>query len=170
MNIDQFPISKPLLDFKGKKNAVDELACFQEPQTLPLFVIRLKDNGLFDSFLVPSASFYELVCLFAASFTPMAEKLDMNANNAPTLPPSVAPAPVTATSGGMTRAEFEKLTTEGLIAWFATMEVVLSDRVQSIFREQEIDGDGLTGMSKEDLVSCQVPMGVASQIMKRIPK
>ena len=71
----------------------------------------------------------------------MAEKLDMNANNAPALP-LMASAFVTATSGGgaMSLAQFEKLTT-----------------------------DGLTGMSKEDLVSCQVPMGVAAKIIKRIP-
>jgi len=45
VDLDQYPKSEPLLDFKGKKNAVDELVCFQEAQTLPLFVIRLKDNG-----------------------------------------------------------------------------------------------------------------------------
>jgi len=33
-----------------------------------------------------------------------------------------------------------------------------------------ITGDGLTGMSKEDLDSCGVPMGVALKIMKRIPQ
>ena len=52
----------------------------------------------------------------------------------------------------------------------ASKEVVLPEAIQQIFRDQMINGDGLTGMSKEDLVSCQVPMGVASQIMKRIPK
>ena len=47
VNIDQFPNSMPLLDVKGKgkMSGVDELVCFQEAKTLPLFVIRLKDNG-----------------------------------------------------------------------------------------------------------------------------
>ena len=37
----------PLLDFKGKPNAVDELVCFQEAQTLPLFLIVPKTNPTF---------------------------------------------------------------------------------------------------------------------------
>jgi len=39
VDLKQFPNSNPLLDFKGKRNAVDELVCFQEAQTLPLFLI-----------------------------------------------------------------------------------------------------------------------------------
>ena len=37
----------PLLDFKGKSNAVDELVCFQEAQTLPLFLIIPKIKPAF---------------------------------------------------------------------------------------------------------------------------
>ena len=70
----------------------------------------------------------------------------------------------------MSRAEFEKLSTEGLIAWLATKEVVLSDQVQSIFRDQEIDGDGLTGLTIVDLERNGIPSGVAAKIMKRIPQ
>jgi hypothetical protein len=43
--LDQFPNSKPLLNGKGKGNGVDELVCFQEAQTLPLFILTLKDKG-----------------------------------------------------------------------------------------------------------------------------
>jgi len=45
--LKQFPNSKPLLDFKGKANAVDELVCFQEAQTLPLFLIIPKTKPAF---------------------------------------------------------------------------------------------------------------------------
>jgi len=75
-------------------------------------------------------------------------------------------APVATGGGGMSRAEFEKLSTEGLIAWLATKEVVLSDQVQSIFRDQEIDGDGLTGLTIVDLERNGIPSGVAAKIMK----
>jgi len=39
---EDFLGSYPLLDFKGNPNAVDELVCFQEAQTLPLFLIMPK--------------------------------------------------------------------------------------------------------------------------------
>ena len=65
----------------------------------------------------------------------------------------------------MARAEFEKLTTEGVIAWLASREVVLREDVQ-----QMINGDGLTGMTKEDLKADGIPSGMAAQIMKRIPQ
>ena len=56
-----------------------------------------------------------------------------------------------------------------MIAWLAAKEVVLDANEQAIFRKNKINGDGLTGTSKKDLVSCGVPMGVAAQIMRRIP-
>ena len=54
-----------MLDVKGKGNEVDELVCFQE--ALPLFVIKLKDNGLVLAFLIPLLYVLFLVlivCLF----------------------------------------------------------------------------------------------------------
>ena len=111
------------------------------------------------------------VCLFAASFTTMAEKPAMNSIKTPALPP-MASASVTATSGGgaMSLAQFEKLTTDGLIAWLASKEVLLDADEQAIFRKNKINGDGLTGMSKEDLKADVIPSGVVAQIMKRIPQ
>ena len=80
-------------------------------------------------------------------------------------------APSVATGGGsISRAEFEELGTEEVIKYLVTQKVVLDADEQAIFRKNKINGDALTGMSVELLVSCQVPMGVAAQIMKRIPK
>jgi len=70
----------------------------------------------------------------------------------------------------MSRAEFEKLTTEGLIAWLAARGVVLDADEQAIFRKNKIDGDGLTGMTVELLKADGIPSGVAAKIMKRIPQ
>jgi len=79
-------------------------------------------------------------------------------------------APIAAVvSSEMSRAKFEELGTEEMIQYLVSQKVVLSDKVRGILREQEINGDSLTGMTKEDLVSCGVPMGVAVQIIKRIP-
>ena len=47
VDLKQFPNSNPLLDFEGKRNAVDELVCFQEAQTLPLFLIIPKIKPTF---------------------------------------------------------------------------------------------------------------------------
>ena len=57
----------------------------------------------------------------------------------------MAIASVTATSGGgaMSRAQFEKLTTEGLVL----NEVVLDADEQALFRKNKIDGDSLLGMT-----------------------
>jgi len=38
-----------MLNGKGLPNAVDELVVFQESQTLPLFIVRFKDNPIFNS-------------------------------------------------------------------------------------------------------------------------
>ena len=43
----------------------------------------------------------------------------------------------------VTHAQFEKLTTEGLIAHLAANEVVLPETVKEIFQSQMIDGGGL---------------------------
>ena len=69
----------------------------------------------------------------------------------------------------ITRAQFVKLDTEGLIAYLAANEVVLPPDVQQIFRTQMIDGDGLTGMTLENLKAEGIPSGIASKILKRIP-
>jgi len=44
--------SYPLLDFKGKPNAVDELVCFQEAQVLPLFLVIPKTKPAFTPMIV----------------------------------------------------------------------------------------------------------------------
>ena len=70
----------------------------------------------------------------------------------------------------MNRAQFEKLTTEDLIAWLATKEVVLDAEEQAIFRKNKINGDALTGMTVDLLKADGIPSGVAAKIMKRIPQ
>ena len=52
----------------------------------------------------------------------------------------------------------------------ASQKVVLPEAVQQIFRDQMINGDSLTVMTKEDLKADGIPSGVAAQIMKRIPQ
>ena len=102
------------------------------------------------------------------------EERDQPAEVTPPTPltPSTLAATAAATTGGgaLTRAQFEKLTTDGLIDYLAANEVALSDKVKDILREQEIDGDGLTGMTKDELVAAGVPVGAASKIVKRIPQ
>ena len=58
----------PLLDFRGKPNAVDELVCFQEAQTLPLFLIVPKTNPTFTPTTVKPP--FNLV--FEATLSPLA--------------------------------------------------------------------------------------------------
>ena len=71
----------------------------------------------------------------------------------------------------MNRTEFEELGTKELIQYLATQKVVLIADEQAIFKKHKINGDALTGMTKEDLVSCGViPLGVAAQVMKRVPQ
>ena len=41
MNHAEYPNSKPLIPFKGKANAVDELVVFQEAQTLPFLLSKM---------------------------------------------------------------------------------------------------------------------------------
>jgi len=48
---------------------------------------------------------------------------------------------------------------------------VISDpKEQAIFRDKKIDGDGLTGMTKEDLERCGIVFGVVAKIFKKIPQ
>ena len=46
--MSQYPDSKPMMDPVGKPNAVDELVVFQEYQTLPLFLVKLKSDAKFE--------------------------------------------------------------------------------------------------------------------------
>jgi len=62
-------------------------------------------------------------------------------------------APVEREGSSLSRAEFEELGTEELIQYLATQKVMLSEKVQAIFWDQEIDGDSLTGMTAELLIS-----------------
>ena len=72
-------------------------------------------------------------------------------------------------ASGIIRAQFLELGTEELIQYLASQKLALSEIIQQIFRTQMIDGEGLTGMNKEDLERNGVPAGVASKIMMRIP-
>ena len=70
----------------------------------------------------------------------------------------------------ITLAQFEELGTEELIRYLAFQKVALPEAMKEIFPTQMIDGGGLFGMNKEDLVACGIPMGLASKIVRKIPQ
>ena len=147
----------PLLDFKGKPNAVDELVCFQEAQTLPLFLIVPKTKPTFAPMTVkPSLN---LVTHALPSPLPSS-----------TQSPSSGSSSSTPISSTMTRAAFGKLTTQALIDYLIAEGVELDDKERGIFREQKIDGEALTALSQEALERAGFLMGPAAKIMRRIPK
>jgi len=147
----------PLLDFKEKPNAVDELVCFREAQTLPLFLIIPKTKP---------------------AFTPMTVKPPFNlmTREPPSpLASSMQSAEIRSSSSGsqsstMTRAAFETLETQALIDYLVSQGVKLDDKDQGIFREQKINGEALTDSSIEERVSVEIPLGVAKMILRRVPK
>jgi len=147
----------PLLDFKGKPNAVDELVCFQEAQTLPLFLIIPKTKPSFPSMTVKPP--FNLVS--QASPSPLPSSMQSAASG------SISNTP---TSSTMMRAAFENLSTQELIDYLIIQGVKLDDKEKGIFREQKIDGEALLDISKEDLERYGLPGGLATKILKRIPK
>ena len=147
----------PLLDFKGKPNAVDELVCFQEAQTLPLFLIVPKTKP---------------------TFTPMTAKPPFNLFSQ-IAPSQLALGTQSASSGSssstpisstMTRAAFGKLKTQALIDYLIAEGVELDDQKQTIFRQQEIEGETLFYATRDDLITFGLPGGVVLKILNRIPK
>jgi len=153
--LNQFPNSKPLLDFKGKQNAVDELVCFQEAQTLPLFLVKLKGNP---------------------TFTPAKEKPPFNLVTVTQPPPSSTSQTVASSSSAttftssMTRAAFEKLKTQALIDYLISQGIDLEEEDVAIFKKQRINGEALAVLSQEALERYGLPGGLVALIMKRIPK
>ena len=108
VDLKQYPNSRPLQDFKGKPNAVDELVCFQEAQTLPLFLVIPKTKP---------------------AFTPTTVKPPFNLVSQP-LPSRTESASSGSSSSGsisytMTRAAFEKLNTQELIDYLIVQGVKL---------------------------------------------
>ena len=87
----------PLLDFKRKPNAVDELVCFQEAQTLPLFLVVPKRSEIVTPTLAPRVSHA------------------LPAGDSPQHTRSYSPT---------TRATFEKLKTQALIDHLIAQGVV----------------------------------------------
>jgi len=149
--------SYPPLDFKGKPNAVDELVCFQEAQTLPLFLIIPKTNPTFTPTTVKPP--FNLVSLALPSPLPSGRQSASSWNSLST-----------PTSSTMTKVAFETLETQALINYLVSQGVKLDDKEQGIFREQKINGEALTDSSIEELVSVGIPLGVAKMILRRIPK
>jgi len=147
----------PLLNFKGKANAVDELVCFQEAQTLPLFLIIPK---------------------IKPAFTPTTVKLPFNLVPEATpsrLPSSTQSAGIrsslsTPTSSTMTRAAFETLETQELIDYLSVQGVKLEEEDVALFKKQRISGEALLELSRVDLERYGLPGGLAATIFKRIPK
>ena len=108
-----------------------------------------------------------------SNLTPLLQEATPPPPTTAALPVVVAPTPAVATSlpiPDLSRSQFKKLTVDGLIAYLAAKDVTLQESVQQIFRTQEIDGDGLLGMTLENLTSCKVVMGTASKIMQRVPQ
>ena len=136
---------------------MDELVCFQEAQTLPLFLIIPKTKP---------------------TFTPMTVKPPFN------LVPQALPSPLpsgtqcagirsslsTPISSTMTRAAFEKLKTQALIDYLIVDGVELEEQDIAAFKKQRISGEALLELSCVDLERAGFPVGLAATIFKRIPK
>jgi len=69
----------------------------------------------------------------------------------------------------LTRAEFKKLDTDQLLAYFAENNLKLSAKIIDKIREQEIDGDSLTNLTAQDLITGGFTMGMAGKIMGLVP-
>jgi len=121
-------LAYPLLDFKGKRNAVDELVCFQEAQTLPLFLIIPKTKPAFTPTTVKPP--FNLVS--EATSSPLASSMQSA---------GIRSSLSTPTSSTMTRAAFGKLSPQELIDYLIAEGVELDEQKQTIFRQQEIDGE-----------------------------
>jgi len=147
----------PLLDFKGKPNAVDELVCFQEAQTLPLFLIVPKTKPAFTPMTVKPP--FNLISQAPQSPLPSSTQSASSGNSSST-----------PTSSTMSRATFGKLKTQALIDYLIAEGVELDDQKQTIFKQQEIDGEVLLDWTREDLEKYGLPGGLATKILKRIPK
>ena len=70
----------------------------------------------------------------------------------------------------MTRAAFENLDTQALVDYLIEQGVKLDDQKKTIFRQQDINGEVLLDWTREDLESTGLSKGIATMIMKRIPK
>jgi len=147
----------PLLDFKGKPNAVDELVCFQEAQTLPLFLIVPKTKPAFTPMTVKPP--FNLISQAPQSPLPSSTQSASSGNSSST-----------PTSSTMSRATFGKLKTQALVDYLIAEGVELEEEEIAIFKKQKIDGEALLDISKEDLERAGFPMGLATKILKRIPK
>jgi len=154
--LKQYPNSRPLLDFKGKPNAVDELVCFQEAQTLPLFLIIPKTKPTFTPMTLKPP--FNLVTQAPPSSLPS------NAQSA-----SSGSSSSTPTSSAMTRAAFEKLKVQSLIDYLTADGVELEEEDIAIFKKQRVNGEVLLEWTKVDLETC-FPKGVVTMILKRIPE
>jgi len=146
----------PLLDFKGKPNAVDELVCFQEAQTLPLFLIVPKTKTTFTPTTVKPP--FNLVTQASSQLASGTQNVSSGSGSS---------TPISST---MTRAAFGKLKTQALIDYLIAEGVELDDRKQTIFRQQEITGAALVLLSQEDLERYGLPGGVVALIRNAIPK
>ena len=133
------------------------MVCFQEAQTLPLFLIIPKTKPTFTPTTVKPP--FNLVSQAPPLLLPSETQSASSGSNSST-----------PTSSTMTRAVFEKLKTQGLIDYLVADGVELDDKEKGIFREQKIDGEALIEATKEDLIGFGIPGGgVVLKIMKRIP-
>ena len=148
--------SYPLLDFKGKPNAADELVCFQEAQTLPLFLVVPKTALTFTPKTAAKPHFK--ADSQAGSLLPSSTQNTASGNSANT-----------SISSAITRAAFEMLSPQELIDYLIVQGVKLDDQKQAIFRQQEIDGEALLNISKEDLERAGFSLGLATKITHAIP-
>jgi len=157
VDLRQFPNSKPLLDFKGKPNAVDELVCFQEAQTLPLFLIVPKPKPTFTPTTVKPP--FNLVTQAHPS------QLASGTQSSSSISGSSTPI-----SSTMTRAVFGKLKTQALLDYLIADGIELEEEDIAIFKKQRIDGETLIYATRDDLITFGLPGGVVLKIMMRVPK
>jgi len=170
VDFKQFPNSKPLLNWAGNPTAVDELVCFQESQTLPLFLVRLKDKPAFAP--TPEKPLFYLgrnPYARSSSFStrrPSANRLMMT--GAGSTSGQGVPAAVAETEIDM--ATFMGFNTAEVIDHLVLVGVELQPSDKAILVKERINGEALYEFNKDSLTALGLPAGIAALITKRIPR
>ena len=173
-----------MLNGKGLPNAVDELVVFQESQTLPLFIVRFKDNPIFNSLKAKPSFGLAKELSQSILMTPGGAVSALSAM--PPLPshppPPLSAAPsflaLSASSSNLVgdpftalnRDAFQNLQAEGVIEYMMTQNLSFTDKEQEIVKSQNLDGEFLLELSKEELQKCGFSVGTVAKLLKRIPR
>jgi len=121
--------------------------CFQEAQTLPLFLVQLKSG--------PGTLIADPPWMNPTASPPT----NNHGGTLETGPPSSM----------TTRTAFEQFDTDTVLSYLTSQGVKLDDREQRILRDQKIDGEALLAARKEDLERVGLPSGVVLKIFRVIP-